>query len=126
MTSFVKKFANAVNTNKYLACVFLDLSKAFDALGHAIFLYKLEAYGITAAAHKWISDYFSNRKQLAQVEESKSCLCNQICGVPQGFTFWATTSYSLYKRFTNVTCSNTHSSMLFADDTSVYFQSKRT
>ena len=34
----------------------------------------------------WIIDYFSNRKQFLPVKESKSCLCNQIYGVPQGST----------------------------------------
>ena len=84
LISFVNKVANAVDYNNYLAGVFLDLdlSKAFDTLDHAI--QKLEIYGITEIAHKWIIDYFSNIKQFVLVNESKSCLRDQICGVPQG------------------------------------------
>ena len=54
--------------------ILFDLSKAFDTLDHAILLHKLEAYGITEIAHKWITDYFSNKKQFVQVNGSKSCL----------------------------------------------------
>ena len=63
---------------------FLTYLKAFDTLDHAILLQKLEIYGVTEVAHKWITDYFTNRKQFVLVNESKSCLHNQICGVPQG------------------------------------------
>ena len=52
LINFVNKIANAVDSNKYLAGVFLDLSKAFDTLDHDILLTKLEAYGITDTALK--------------------------------------------------------------------------
>ena len=61
LISFVNKVSNAVDSNYYLAGVFLDLSKAFDTLDHAILLQKLEIYGVTGIAHKLITDYFSNR-----------------------------------------------------------------
>ena len=39
------KVANAIECQKYLARISLDLSKAFDTLDHAIVLSKLEACG---------------------------------------------------------------------------------
>ena len=84
LIKLVSKIATAVDSNTYLAGVFLDLSKAFDTLDHDILLTKLEASGITDTALKWITDYFRNRKQFVQIDESKSNVCNQICGVPQG------------------------------------------
>ena len=76
LINLVNKIATAVDSNKYLAGVFLDLSKAFDTLDHDILLTKLEAYGITDTALKWITDYFRNRKQFVQINESKSNVCN--------------------------------------------------
>ena len=72
LINFVNKVANAVDCQKYLAGIFLDLSKAFDALDHAILLSKSEACGITETAHRWITDYFRNRIQYVQIEDSKS------------------------------------------------------
>ena len=80
----MNKVANAVDCQKYLAGIFLDLSKAFDTLNHEILLSKLEACGITGTAHQWISNYFRNRIQFVQIGNSKSDALKQICGVPQG------------------------------------------
>ena len=84
LINFVNKVANAVDCQKYLAGIFLDLSKAFDTLDHAILLSKLEACGITGTAHQWITDYFRNRIQYVQIDDSKSDALRQICGVLQG------------------------------------------
>ena len=84
LINLVNKVANAVDCQKYLAGIFLDISKAFDTLDHAILLSKLEACGITGTAHQWITDYFRNRMQYVQIDDSKSDALRQICGVPQG------------------------------------------
>ena len=80
----MNKVANAVDCQKHLARIFLDLSKAFDTLDHAILLSKLEACGITGTAHQWVTDYFRNRMQYVQIVDSKSDALRQFCGVPQG------------------------------------------
>ena len=74
LINFVNKVANAVDCQKYLAGIFLDLAKAFDTLDHAILLSKSEAWhsGITETAHRLITDYFRNRIQYVQIEDSKS------------------------------------------------------
>ena len=46
----------------YTACVFLDLSKAFDTLKPEILLSKICNYGIRGQANQWFSSYLNNRK----------------------------------------------------------------
>ena len=38
----------------------------------------------TGKTHQWINDYFRNKKQFVQIDDSKSDALKQIYGVPQG------------------------------------------
>ena len=113
------KAANTIDCHKYLAGIFLDLSKAFDTLDHAILSSKLEAYGITGTAHQWITDYFRNRQQFVQINDSKSDASRQICGVPQG-SMPGPLFFIIYINDLPV-CSYELEFILFADDTSIFF-----
>ena len=54
------------------AVVFLDVEKAFDTVNHAIFLSKLQAYGIHDSANQWFCSYLRNHKQACLVDCNKS------------------------------------------------------
>ena len=88
LTDFVTKIANAIDCQKYLTGVYLDLSKAFDTLNHAILLSKLEACGTSLGQPingEQTTLYFHDRKQFVQINDSKSdALIRQICGLLQG------------------------------------------
>ena len=54
----------AMDKNNSPLNVYLDLSKAFDTIDHAILLEKLSHYGIRGNPLKLISSYLENRQQL--------------------------------------------------------------
>ena len=116
----MNKVANAVDCQKYLAGIFLDLSKAFDTLNHEILLSKLKACGITGTAHQWITNYFRNRIQFVQTGNTKSNALRQICGAPQG-SILGPLFFILHINDLPA-CSNELEFILFADDTSIFFE----
>ena len=78
---------NVIDCQKYLAGIFLDLSKAFDTLDHTIVLSKLEVCG--SSLGQPINElrttlYFHDRKEFVQIDDSKSDALRQICGILKG------------------------------------------
>ena len=70
----------------YTLGVFIDLSKAFDAVDHKILLKKLSHYGIKNKSLDWFTCYLSNGKQFIGYNvSSKSTLFDMVCGLPQTF-----------------------------------------
>ena len=61
-----------------------DLSKVFDCLDHDLLIVKLNAYGFSLPALRFIHDYLSNRKQRKRINYSYSTLMEIVFGVPQG------------------------------------------
>ena len=71
--------------NKIFSCgVFVDLEKAFDTVNHKILLEKLNHYGISDKANKWIWTYLCGRAQKVKLNGIESNSKNILCGVPQG------------------------------------------
>lgn len=65
-------------------CVYLDLSKAFDTIGHNILLDKLSMYGVLGSELAWFTDYLFNRNQLIEIQNICSSPNTITSGVPQG------------------------------------------
>ena len=71
------------------AVVFLDLKKAFDTVNHAIFLSKLQLYGICdSAANQWFCSYLRNRMQTCLVLNATSHLKSANPVVSLRERFW--------------------------------------
>ena len=75
---------NKMEDGSNVDVVYLDFSKAFDKVDHAILLKKLKAIGITGKAGKWILDFLSERYQQVIVNNQKSSKSKVVSGVPQG------------------------------------------
>ena len=80
----VEDFKDALDKGKYVACVSMDLSKAFDCLPHCLTLCKLKAYGLSTNSCKLIASYLYKRKQRVKINAVRSDWEDLNKGIPQG------------------------------------------
>ena len=79
----VNEILKSFENNCYTLGVFIDLTKAFDTVGHNILLKKLFHFGVRGNTLKLPQSYLHNRKQyIAYENSSKTEFKNVICGVP--------------------------------------------
>ena len=62
--------------------VFLDLSKAFDAMDHKILLQKLMHCGVRGLPLEWFSSHLNDRTQQVVCNNRLSDILKIECGVP--------------------------------------------
>ena len=112
LTDFISQ---ALENGDYVIGIFLDFSKAFDTVNHAILFEKLDHMGIRGIAYDWLCDYLNNRSQYVSYDGSKSEYRNISCGVPQGSVLGPLLFLLYINDIANV--SDVLFSLLFADDT---------
>ena len=110
----VTNILKAKDKQKSTLSVFLDLSKAFDTVGHAILLRKLEFYGIRGIALKWFCNYLTNRKQFVIYNNENSNTQVISCGVPRGSVLGPLLFLVYINDMSN--CLHYSKTILFADD----------
>ena len=64
--------------------IFLDISKAFDKVGHEGVIFKSKIYGIDGNLLKLLINYLKDRKQKVVLNGKTSSWKNILSGVPQG------------------------------------------
>lgn len=75
----------ALNEGKRLGVIFLDISKAYDAMPHCTLLHKMECYGIRGKQHTLYSNYFKNRTQSVKGSDNlRSDIMDIFRGIAQG------------------------------------------
>ncbi|PIK60466.1 putative RNA-directed DNA polymerase from mobile element jockey-like [Apostichopus japonicus] len=117
----IDKLYDSLDKKKTCIGIFLDLSKAFDTIDHRILLNKLSFYGIRGPTLNWMDSYLSKRLQYTSYKKTMSDYAEIRCGVPQGSILGPL----LFIIYINDIChiSNIAKTILFADDTSIFFES---
>ena len=80
----IDKIKDCLSKGNHVLGIFIDLSKAFDTIDHAILIDKLEHYGIRGKALTLFKSYLSNRKQYVSALGEHSDQLLITYGVPQG------------------------------------------
>ena len=80
----IEDWKKALDENKYIAAILMDLSKAFDCLPHDLLLLKMEYYGLSSSAVDLVKSYLSNRNQCVKLGSFTSQFDTIFKGVPQG------------------------------------------
>ena len=84
LTYMLEKWKNILNNGKHVAAVFMDLSKAFDTINHAVLIAKLDADWFSNNALLFMLDYLKNRSQRVSINGLFSTWEEIIAGVPPG------------------------------------------
>lgn len=112
---------SALNNNKKLGVVVLDLSKAFDCIPHDILLHKMEYYGIRGLPLTLFESFFTNRTQSVKIGKSKSEFSTVKRGIAQGGIFSPLVFNLGLNDFKNLKL-RADTSLRFADDTILIYE----
>ena len=108
----------------YTLSLFIDLSKAFDTIEHSVLLKKLEKYGIRGIMLAWFKSYLSDRQMRVKCETacSGTTVYSDYKGIKYGTPQGSCLGPLIFLIFTNDLHRHLHhcSSILFADDTTMY------
>ena len=71
----IEKWKHALDKGKKVVTIYMDLSKAFDTLNYNLLLGKLDAYGFSFNAIKFVQSYLSERFQRVNINNNSSEWC---------------------------------------------------
>ena len=122
LLTLMNRFIASLENDEYVLGIYLDFSKAFDTVDHAILLKKLAHYGIKGTALKWFESYLNNGEQYVTYNGISSSKQRIKCGVPQG-SILGPLLFFIYINDLCPVCKHT-SAILFASDTNLFSSGK--
>ena len=105
-----------------MGAVYIDLSKAFDNIGHAILLNKSKPYGIKGRELGWFHHYLFNQSQVVNIGKYSFRQEPIFCGVPQGSILGPLLFTLLYNDFVDHVPNS--KVIIYADNTVIYVGDK--
>jgi hypothetical protein len=84
LIKLIDSWKQALDDDKFVGTVLMDLSKAFDCIPHGLLIAKMNAYGLSNDACKFMSSYLSERYQRVKISNEKSSWMPLLKGIPQG------------------------------------------
>ena len=119
---FCDSIRRSMDDGKLTGAIFVDLSKAFDTIGHSTIINKLPSFGITSTAQDWLASYLFGRHQHVRYKGNLSLPSPIFCGVPQGSILGPLLFLLI---FNDSSESLTNCKILtYADDTVIFFSHK--
>lgn len=114
----IQKWKEAIDNNKTILCVFIDLSRAFETIEREKLIEIMRDIGVENEELNWYKTYLTNRTQATIIKDEKSNIKLNNLGVPQGSVSGA----KLFNIYINSAESVIeHASVnMFADDTMIY------
>ena len=79
----LETWKSAIENKKSFEALLSDLSKAFDFLSHDLLIAKLDAYGLSISALRFVHSYLKNRMQRTIINSKYSSWEENLFGVPQ-------------------------------------------
>ena len=119
-----EKITRGFESSKVTCGIYLDFKRAFDTVEHSILLNKLSAYGFSGTFLKLIKSYLSDRYQCVEFQSFRSKLQKVSIGVPQG-SILGPLLFILYINDLPNACAEA-STLLYADDTAIFFEAENT
>ncbi|CAM5110654.1 unnamed protein product [Natator depressus] len=82
--AFFDRVTSLLNRREVVDMVYLDFSKAFDAVLHDLLLTKLGKCNLDGATIRWVHNWLENHSQRVVISGSQPCWKGITSGVPQG------------------------------------------